>query len=66
MTPIIGLAILAIMKYLGEASLGLINGKQLYVPIPFLLNVPLKPFAVLNTFFNITDCDQWYLYKFSD
>ena len=37
------------------------------LPIPFFYNIPLKPFRSFGafTFFNVTECNEWYLYKFN-
>ena len=65
-TPIIGLCVVYVFRYLGTTSLDLINGKSMYIPIPFIFNLPLKPFSTFNPYFNISDCNQWYLYQFSE
>lgn len=44
----------------------MIASSSFYIPIPFIFNIPYKPFSALGMFFNITDCNQWYMYQFED
>jgi hypothetical protein len=32
------------------------------LPVPFIYNFPLKPLASFGMFFNVTECDEWYMY----
>ena len=38
--------------------------KTLYIPVPYLFNVPYMPLQSLVSYFNISDCNQWYMYDF--
>ena len=56
-TPIMGLFVVHVLRQLGESNLNMVTNKALYIPIPYLLNIPYKPFAALGQFFNISDCN---------
>ena len=53
------------LRHLGESSLDMFTDRSLYIPIPYLFNIPYKPFQALSSYFNISDCNQWYLYDFA-
>jgi len=36
------------------------------LPIPFILNFPLQPLAAFGKFFNVTECDEWYMFQFDN
>lgn len=40
--------------------------KEISVPIPFYYNLPLKALSGLGVMFNVTDCDEWYMYSFNN
>lgn len=44
------------------------NDENISLPIPFFYNMPLKPFRSFDafTFFNVTECEEWYLYQFNE
>ena len=65
LTPITGLFVVQSLKNLGESSMRAVLDKTLYIPVPFLFNVPYMPLQSLVSYFNISDCDQWYLYDFA-
>lgn len=65
LTPIIGLMVVHALRTLGESSMDMFTNRSLYIPIPYLLNIPYKPFQALSSYFNISDCRQWYLYDFA-
>jgi hypothetical protein len=54
------------MREMGGSNLKMLAGASLYIPIPFFFNIPYKPFSALGLLFNITECDQWYMYQFDD
>lgn len=45
-----------------------LNDENISLPIPFFYNMPLKPFRSFDafTFFNVTECEEWYLYQFNE
>lgn len=65
LTPIIGLFVVHMLRIQGESSLDMITDRALYIPIPYIFNIPYKPFQTLASYFNITDCLSWYLTDFS-
>jgi hypothetical protein len=38
------------------------------VPVPFIYNIPLKPLSNFpdSMVFNVSDCNEWYLYRFNE
>jgi hypothetical protein len=44
----------------------MVANAAIYLPIPYFMNIPYKPFAALSAIFNVTDCNQWYTYAFAD
>lgn len=65
LTPIIGLFVVHALRQLGESSIDMFTDRSLYIPIPYIFNIPYKPFQALSNHFNISDCLQWYLYDFA-
>ena len=66
LTPIIGLFVVHALRKLGESSLDMFTDRSLYIPIPYIFNIPYKPFQALASYFNISDCNQWYLFDFAE
>jgi hypothetical protein len=64
MTPIIGLFVVHALRQLGESSLDMLTDRSLYIPIPYIFNIPYKPFHTLQDYFKISDCLQWYLFDY--
>lgn len=59
---------LLIMMFLSEAvvqSSQVFANKEIAVPIPHYYNLPLKALSSLGTLFNVTSCDEWYMYSFN-
>ena len=57
------------MCFLREAVMSnqdVLTNQKIAIPIPFFYNLPLKPLAVFGAYFNVTDCNEWYLYQFED
>jgi hypothetical protein len=54
------------MREIGGSNLKMIANASLYVPIPYIFNIPYKPFSALGSMFNITDCNQWFAYSFDE
>lgn len=52
------------LRKLGESSMDMFTDRSLYIPIPYIFNIPYKPFQALSNYFNISDCLQWYMYEF--
>mmetsp|Transcript_30150 Transcript_30150/g.29445 ORF Transcript_30150/g.29445 Transcript_30150/m.29445 type:complete len:447 (+) Transcript_30150:387-1727(+) len=38
--------------------------KVIYVPFPYVYSLDYKTLASVIGFFNVTDCNQWYMYEF--
>jgi hypothetical protein len=39
--------------------------KEIAVPIPHYYNLPLKAISAIGAIFNVTSCDEWYMYSFN-
>jgi hypothetical protein len=68
LVPLFGLLVLYFLREaLLDQSAAFIN-EVISLPIPFFYNIPLKPFRSFSslTFFNVSECDEWYLYKFNE
>lgn len=38
---------------------------EIRIPIPFFYNIPLGPLSnIPGSFFNVSECDEWYLYQY--
>ena len=47
------------------ANAGVVANLNIIVPIPFIYNIPLKPLSNFeNIVFNVSECNEWYLYTF--
>lgn len=57
LAPIFGLLVIVGLKKLGSSNLQAILGKSLYIPIPFVFNIPYKPFSTLGQYFNVSECN---------
>jgi len=64
LTPIFGLLVVVAMKEVGGSNLQYIGDLHIYVPIPQMFHLPYKPLSSLGKVFNVSECDQWYLYSF--
>ena len=66
--PLFGLVVLVFLREaLLDQSSAFLN-EVISVPVPSFFNVPLQPFSTFAsfTFFNVSDCNEWYLYKFNE
>ena len=69
LVPIFGLILLVFLR---EAVIQntevFLNDENISLPIPFFYNMPLKPFRSFDafTFFNVTECEEWYLFQFNE
>jgi len=65
--PIFGLACVSILRAAVMANADIIANINIVVPIPFIYNIPMKPLSNFeNIIFNVSDCNEWYMYKFED
>lgn len=64
--PILALLILMFLREAVVESTQLFANQEVSVPIPFYYNLPLKALSSLGALFNVTDCDEWYLYSFNN
>jgi len=65
--PIFGLACVAILRSCIMANADVLANLNIAVPVPFVYNIPLKPLSNFDSIiFNVTDCNEWYMYKFED
>lgn len=56
------------MMFLREAMVegtSLFANQEINLPVPFYYNLPLKALSSLGAMFNVTDCDEWYMYSFN-
>lgn len=65
-TPIMGLMVLMFIREAVVESTSLFANQEINVPIPFYYNLPLKALSGLGVLFNVTDCDEWYMYSFNN
>lgn len=57
------------MIFLKEAVIegtSLFSNQEISVPIPFYYNLPLKALSSLGKMFNVTDCNEFYMYSFNN
>ena len=65
--PIFGLACVSILRAAVMANADIIANISIVVPIPFIYNIPMKPLSNFeHIIFNVSDCNEWYMYKFED
>ena len=61
--------VLMILVFLREGvveSSSVFANQEVIVPIPFYYNLPLKALSSLGQFFNVTNCNEWYMYSFNN
>lgn len=63
--PIVALCIMVFMREALVESTSLFSNQEITVPIPFYYNLPLKALTTLGQYFNVTDCNEFYLYSFN-
>ena len=63
--PTFGLIVVQLIRGVILANSNTIGNKIIQVPVPFLMNIPLKPLSVFGQHFNVTDCQEWYMYEFA-
>lgn len=64
--PVFGLLVIMLMREGVLANSQFLANTVIQLPIPFFYNIPLKPFASFGIFFNVTECDEWYMYQFNE
>ena len=65
-TPIVGLTVMMVVKFMVVDSMDIYSDKGIYVPFPFLFNMDQKTLGNILPMLNITTCNQWYMYSFDD
>lgn len=60
--PVFGLAVMSLIRDILAANADVLANQKVEIPIPHFFNLPLKSFKSLGLFFNITECDEFYLY----
>ena len=65
LVPIFGLMVLMFLREAVVESTQLFANQEVSMPIPFYYNLPLKALSSLGALFNVTDCDEWYMYSFN-
>ena len=56
---------MALLRESVTANMDVFANLSVAVPVPAIYNIPLKPFASFGKFFNVTDCNEWYMYHFN-
>ena len=64
--PIVSLIIMIFLREAIVEGTSLFSNQEITVPIPFYYNLPLKALTSLGSYFNVTDCNEWYLYSFNN
>jgi hypothetical protein len=62
--PIFGLVCLVFLREAVLANSDVLANKTISLPIPYIYNLPMKPLASFGQFFNVTECDEWYMFQF--
>jgi hypothetical protein len=55
------------MAFLRDAMLAnqdVLANQEITIPIPFMNSFPLEPLAKLGRFFNVSECNEWYMFQF--
>jgi len=62
LAPCFGLYCLMFIRDALVANSDVLANININLPVPFIYNFPLKPLASFGMFFNVTECDEWYMY----
>jgi ABC-type multidrug transport system ATPase subunit len=54
------------LKGIAQSNISKYIDAPIYSGLPYIFNVPLYSVGQLGVLFNLTSCDQWYLYDFDD
>jgi hypothetical protein len=55
-----------LLKKIASTNISNYIDEPIYSGLPFVLNLPYSSIGSLGLIFNITTCDQWYLYNFEE
>ena len=66
LTPIISLLLIILLKGIAQSNISKYIDAPIYSGLPYIFNIPLYSIGQLGVLFNLTSCDQWYLYDFED
>ena len=64
--PIFGLMCMSFLRDAILSNSDMLANKDFNQPIPYIYNIPLAPLAKLGQFFNVSECDEWYMYQFDE
>lgn len=67
LVPLWSLGVICFLRKVCLANSEFISNTEIRLPVPFFYNVPLKPLSSLpGSIFNVTDCNEWYMYQFNE
>lgn len=66
LVPIFGLMCLCFVRDAVVSNSDVFANINIAVPVPYIFNVPLKPLASFGQFFNVSECDEWYMFQFDN
>lgn len=65
--PTFGLAMIAFLRSITTANQDTLANISIHVPVPYFYNIPLQPLSTFEgVLFNVTDCNEWYMFSFAD
>lgn len=63
--PIMGLLITYLVKAIVISNTAALANVAIMLPVPYFYNVPMKALSNFeNIVFNVSECDEWYMYSF--
>ena len=67
LVPLWSLLVICFLRKVVLANSEFISNTEIRLPVPFFYNIPLRPLSNMpGTIFNVTDCNEWYMYHFAD
>jgi hypothetical protein len=67
LVPLWSLLVICFLRKVVLANSEFISNTEIRLPVPFFYNIPLRPLSNMpGTIFNVTDCNEWYMYHFTD
>ena len=66
LTPIIGLLLIVLLQKIASSNISKYLEKPIYSGLPFMFNLPYQQIGGTGLLFNISTCEQWYLYQFDE
>lgn len=67
LVPLFSLLVICFLRKVVLANADFISNTEIRLPVPFFYNIPLRPLSQLpGSIFNVTDCNEWYMYQFKD